>query len=190
LKDCDNAIVQDNAIVDNARGLLLDGSSASRFLRNTFSANDTAVTLFSSAEQNAFSGNRFEDNWSDLVVSGRDSSNRWSIDGRGNYWGRYRGFDFDGDGVGDMPHALLGAFERIEGNNAAARLFLLSPAAAGLELAARLSGYVAADAIDARPLVVARSARRGVTSLFVWPAALIALASLALGRRRSHAHAH
>jgi nitrous oxidase accessory protein len=190
LKDCDNAIVQNNAIVDNARGLLLDGSSASRFLGNTFSANDTAVTLFSSAEQNGFSGNRFEGNWSDLVLSGRDSSNRWSIDGRGNYWGRYRGFDFDGDGVGDVPHPLLGAFERIEGNNAAARLFLLSPAAAGLELAARLSGQVALDTVDAQPLVASRSARRGVVSPLVWPAALIALASVARVRRRSHADAH
>ncbi len=190
LKDCDNAVVQDNALVDNARGLLLDGSSASQFLGNTFSANDTAVTLFSSAEQNAFSGNRFADNWSDLVLSGRDSSNRWSIDGRGNYWGRYRGFDFDGDGIGDVPHPLLGAFERIEGNNPAARLFLLSPAAAGLELAARLSGQIAADTVDAQPLMVTRSTPGGVTTGFIWPFALIALASLAFVRRRSHADAH
>jgi parallel beta-helix repeat protein len=113
LKDCDDATVRDNAIADNARGLLVDGSSASSFIGNTFSANDTAVTLFSSAEQNAFSGNRFLDNWSDVVLSGGGSTTRWSIDGRGNYWGRYGGFDFDGDGIGDSPHPLLGAFERI-----------------------------------------------------------------------------
>ena len=153
LKDCDDSTIRHNAIVGNARGLLLDGSSVNRFSGNTFRANDTAVTLFSSAEQNVFSGNRFVDNWSDLVLSGRDSGTRWTANGRGNYWSRYRGFDFDGDGIGDTPHPLVGAFERLEGANPAARIFLQSPAAAGLELAARLSGRTADDATDDRPMV-------------------------------------
>jgi nitrous oxidase accessory protein len=149
LKDCDTSLVHDNEIVDNTRGLLVEGSSRNRFIGNRFRGNDTAVKLFSSAEQNAFAGNAFFDNWSDLVLSGRDSGTSWS----GNYWDRYRGFDFDGDGIGDAPHPLLGAFERIEGANQAARIFLRSPAAAGLELAGRLSGRIEADAIDPRPLV-------------------------------------
>jgi nitrous oxidase accessory protein len=86
------------------------------------------------------------------VLSGRDSGTHWSADGRGNYWSRYRGFDFDGDGIGEAPHPLVGAFERLEGANPAARIFLQSPAAAGLELAARLGGLAATDAIDDRPV--------------------------------------
>jgi nitrous oxidase accessory protein len=152
LKDCDDSIVRDNRIVENARGLLLDGSSMNRFERNAFHGNDTAVTLFSSAERNAFGENRFVDNWSDVVLSGRDSGTRWSIDGRGNAWSRYRGFDFDGDGIGDAAHPILGAFERIEGSTPAARLFLRSPAAMGLELAARLTTQPATDTLDDRPL--------------------------------------
>jgi nitrous oxidase accessory protein len=153
LKDCDDSTIRGNQIVENARGLLADGSSLNQFSGNIFRANDTAVTLFSSAERNAFGGNEFVDNWSDVVLSGRDSGTDWTIDGRGNYWSRYRGFDFDGDGIGDTPHSLVGAFERIEGINPAARIFLQSPAAAGLELAERLSGRHTADATDVRPLV-------------------------------------
>jgi len=152
LKDCDESIVRGNTVAGNSRGLLLDGSSTNRFKDNVFQDNDTAVTLFSSAERNAFGGNQFSGNWSDLVLSGRDSATTWTMDGRGNYWDRYRGFDFDGDGIGDSAHPLLGAFERVEGANPAARLFLQSPAAAGLELAARLGGR-AADAIDEKPVV-------------------------------------
>ncbi len=152
MKECDDSMVKGNHIDGNTRGLLLDGSSSNQFLENAFTTNDTAVTLFSSAERNRFGGNRFIDNWSDVVVSGGDAGTEWSADGRGNFWSRYRGFDFDGDGVGDAPHPLLGAFERIEGANPAARLFLLSPAAAGLELAARLSGRMS-GAVDPRPLV-------------------------------------
>ena len=153
LKDCDDSAVGDNVIVENVRGLLVDGSSSNTFRGNAFSENDTAVTLFSSAETNRFGGNAFAGNWSDVVLNGRDSMTRWSIDGRGNYWSRYRGFDFDGDGIGDRPHPILGAFEQLEGANAATRIFLQSPAATGLELARRLTGTAPTDAVDDRPLV-------------------------------------
>jgi nitrous oxidase accessory protein len=162
LKDCDDSTVRENDIVGNARGLLLDGSSANAFIGNRFDSNDTAVSLFSSAERNAFGGNEFVANWSDVVRSGRDSATQWTIDGRGNYWERYRGFDFDGDGLGDGPHPMLGAFERLEGANPIARIFLRSPAAAGLELAARLGVDPPGDAVDDRPL--SRRAPRETTS--------------------------
>jgi nitrous oxidase accessory protein len=161
LKDCDDSNVADNQIVENARGLLLEGSSRNRFIANAFRVNDTAVTLFSSAEQNVFGGNEFVDNWSDVVLSGRDSGTRWSFEGRGNYWSRYSGFDFDDDGIGEAAHPLVGAFERLEGANSAARIFLQSPAAAGLELAARLGGGTADDATDDRPLVRRSEVTRG-----------------------------
>ena len=179
LKDCDDSIVRDNQIVANARGLMLDGSAGNQFVGNTLGANDTALTLFSSAEGNAFGSNQFEDNWSDVVVSGRESRTRWSIDGRGNIWGRYRGFDFDGDGVGESPHPVVGAFERLEGANPVARLFLQSPAAAGLELAARMSGGAPADAIDDKPLIRARTLpdrRRRFPLALLFAAAASALA--------------
>jgi len=159
LKDCDDSTVAGNQIVENARGLLLEGSSRNRFTANAFRVNDTAVTLFASAEQNVFGGNEFVDNWSDVVLSGRDSGTRWSFEGHGNYWSRYGGFDFDDDGIGEAAHPLVGAFERLEGANSAARIFLQSPAARGLELAARLGGRTADDAADDRPLV-----RRGGTT--------------------------
>jgi nitrous oxidase accessory protein len=163
LKDCDDSLVSANRIAENARGLLLDGSSTNRFEGNVFRDNDTAIMLFSSAERNAFGWNEFANNWSDVVLSGRDAGTQWSIDGRGNSWTRYRGFDFDGDGIGDSAHPIVGAFERIEGATPAARLFLRSPAAMGLELASRLSGRQTTDAIDDRPLVRNCTPRSPVT---------------------------
>ena len=182
LKDCDDSIVRENAIIANARGLLIDGSSSNRFLANTLEANDTAVTLFSSAERNEFGGNRFRENWSDIVLSGRDSGTRWTVDGRGNFWSRYRGFDFDGDGIGDSAHPVVGAFERLEGVNPAARMFLQSPAAAGLELASRLSAQPARDAMDERPLV--QSGGRRDSGPAVGLAALVLIASVVTLKQR------
>jgi nitrous oxidase accessory protein len=182
LKDCDDSTVRANTLTGNGRGLLLDGSSLNEFVDNTFLANDTAVAILSSAEKrNAFGGNQFVENWSDVVLSGRDSGTRWSLDGRGNYWSRYRGFDFDGDGIGDTPHPLVGAFEQVEGANPAARLFLRSPAAAGLELAARL-GAAATDAIDDRPLVSTAATATPASIALVWPSLFVVLFLAAIGR--------
>jgi len=137
LKQCDDSAVRDNVFTDNARGLQVDGASRNRFTSNRFLYNDTGLTLFSSAEANAFSANVFDGNWSDVVVTGRGAGTRWSVDGLGNRWSGYSGFDFDGDGVGEAPHPLLTPFAAIEGGNPTARLFLQAPAATGLALAAR-----------------------------------------------------
>lgn len=190
LKECDDSRVRGNIVAENARGLLLDGSSNNQFVDNTFEANDTAATLFSSAERNAFTANRFTGNWSDVVLSGRDAGTRWSVDGRGNVWSRYRGFDFDGDGVGESPHPIQGAFERIEGSSPAARIFLQSPAAAGLELAARLGAQPSGDAVDDKPLVPHRDGgstrtRQAALLLVVGAAAAVGARAFQAGDRRS-----
>jgi nitrous oxidase accessory protein len=135
----------------------IDGSTANRLAGNRFTGNDTAIVLFASAESNVFTGNAFVRNGSDVVVKGRGSRSRWSESGRGNRWDRYRGYDFDGDGVGESAHPVLGVFEKIEGANPATRLFLRSPAAAALELAARLSLPLRSDVVDPHPLVGART---------------------------------
>jgi nitrous oxidase accessory protein len=152
IKQCDGSLIEDNLIVGNARGVLIDGASENRFVANRFLFNDTAVTLFSSAERNVFTANRFEENWSDVIVTGRGSDTRWSENGRGNRWSRYRGFDFDGDGIGDGPHPFLGPFEKLEGHQPATRLFLQSPAALALELAAGAGIAARGDAMDPAPL--------------------------------------
>jgi nitrous oxidase accessory protein len=153
IKDCDGSTVERNVIAGNPRGVQVDGSSSNAFRGNRFTWNGVALYLFASAEQNVFAGNDFDENVTDLIVSGRVSGTRWTENGRGNRWSRYAGFDFDGDGAGDLPHRLLQPFEKLEGRNPAARLFLRSPAAAALELAGRFTAPGSTDPIDEAPLV-------------------------------------
>jgi nitrous oxidase accessory protein len=174
LKECDRSVVHDNDVIDNARGLQLEGSSKNRLTGNRFHYNDVALWLFASAEENVFSENEFRDNPSALILSGGVSTNRFAENGRGNRWDDYRGFDFEGRGVGSSPHPLLGAFEKLEANNAAARLFLSSPSAGALELAARSVALAREDVVDPAPLFgpgEARERRRSVA----WGAVAAAL---------------
>jgi nitrous oxidase accessory protein len=181
LKDCDGSTVSGNGFTGNARGLQLDGSSGNKFTRNRFAQNDVAVRLLASAERNTFSANEFVQNWSDVVESGRDSTNAWSVAGVGNRWSRYSGFDFDGDGIGETTHSLLRPFERIEGANELTRLYLQSPAAGALDLAAR-SVTTAADAsTDDYPLTGAP--QRGMGREWLVGAALLLFPVLRAARR-------
>lgn len=179
LKDCDGSTVSDNRFTGNARGLQLDGSSSNRFVRNRFAQNDVAVRLLASAERNTFSANEFVQNWSDVVESGRDSTNAWSVAGVGNRWSRYSGFDFDGDGIGESAHSLLRPFERIEASTDLARLYLQSPAAGALDLAARAMPDALGISSDPHPLV---QGGRGGNRL-EWGAAAAALLLFSVVRR-------
>jgi nitrous oxidase accessory protein len=157
LKQCDDSTVRANTFVDNARGLQVDGSSRNRFTGNRFLYNDTALLLFASAEHNVLATNVFDGNWSDVVMTGRGGATAWSDAGRGNAWSGYRGFDFDGDGIGEAPHPLLTPYAAVEGANPIARLFLQSPAAAGLALAAHAGLGPGPAERDTRPLAAAPS---------------------------------
>ncbi len=175
LKDCDASVISGNQFVANARGLQLDGSAENRFLGNRFLQNDTAIRLLASAERNTFAGNEFSQNWSDVVKSGSDETTIWSENGKGNLWSRYTGFDFDGDGVGESAHALLKPFEQIEASNELARLYLQSPAAGALDLAARSTAKRTAASVDAHPLVEGSESKSGL----LWLAGVaVALAGL------------
>jgi nitrous oxidase accessory protein len=180
LKDCDGSSVSHNQFIGNARALQLDGSSSNRFAHNRFAQNDVAVRLLASAERNTFTSNEFVQNWSDVVESGRDSTNAWSLAGVGNRWSRYTGFDFNGDGVGESAHSLLRPFERIEGANELARLYLQSPAAGALDLAARAMPAGGASN-DEHPLTGAP--QRGTGHAWLMAAALLLSPLLRTARR-------
>ena len=189
LKDCDASTISDNRFVRNARGLQLDGSSINTFFRNQFFQNDTAVRLQANAERNVFSRNSFQQNWSDVVESGGESSTAWSHERAGNRWSSYAGFDFDGDGIGEAAHPLLRPFERIEGANEIARLYLQSPAAGALALVARSAARPDSASADPFPIAVAVGSRSSRVSgaahttasgPFLWMAA--AAAAVLLGR--------
>ena len=180
LKDCDRSVIVGNRFAANGRGVQLDGSSDNTFVENRFLQNDTAVRLLASAERNVFSKNEFAQNWSDVVESGANGgTTAWSRQGVGNRWSTYTGFDFDGDGVGESVHPLLRPFERVEGANALARLYLQSPAAGALDLVARSANSVRAASVDSRPL----AHHGGPSPRFGWLAAACAFLFVALGTK-------
>lgn len=144
LKDMDDAVVLENNFLDNRIGAYLDGSpreidSIGLFEGNVFAYNDIGVQLMPAVSRNQFIANSFVDNEEQVALAGggRPGANHWTVDGVGNYWSTYAGFDADGDGHGDLTYVSQRLFEDLMHREPALRLFLYSPATDALDFAAK-----------------------------------------------------
>jgi nitrous oxidase accessory protein len=161
LKDIDDLVLEENRILDNRVGLYADSTPIgpgreALVTENLIAGNGAALALQSNVRL-VFTGNRVADNLVDVRAEGAGTSarNQWSRDGRGNFWSDYRGYDGDGDGVGDLPHRYQPVLDQLVRRNPAAQAFLLTPAQLALENAARLFPIVRPEPllVDDHPLV-------------------------------------
>lgn len=164
LKDIDNLDATDNVIRANLIGIYAEGvavqpSSHAVLTGNVIAANTVGMALQGSATLTV-AGNHFSDNLTDVrpLGSRMSPSTRWSQDGRGNFWSEYRGFDANGDGIGDIPHVVDGVMDALLQRNAAAQAFLYTPAHLAIEAAARMFPLSRREpiVIDRAPIVNAR----------------------------------
>jgi nitrous oxidase accessory protein len=144
LKDIGDLLAEDNEIVANRVGIYAEGVSAQQSSRalvrgNIIAGNEVGLSLQSNAAL-TLTANRIADNLTDVRPLGRrlSSDTRWSVDGRGNSWSQYRGYDADGDGIGDLPHRMDGAMDALVQRAPLAQAFLYTPAHLALEAAARM----------------------------------------------------
>ncbi len=160
-KDADRLLVRENRIVRNRIGLELDGTPATiggwaRIERNLIAFNEVGFSLMSTTAITV-TENTIVENLLPVQPRGavRAAANRWSIDGRGNHWGDYAGFDADGDGIGDIPYRRTDLLEDLSDRAPALQAFLFTPAHLALEAAARLMPIVRAEPVveDQAPLM-------------------------------------
>ena len=144
LKDIGDLVAEDNTIVANRIGIYAesvpsDPSREAIFTRNLIAGNEIGLALQSTAALTV-TGNRIAENLVDVRPLGRHLSAgmRWFRDGRGNSWGQYRGYDADGDGIGDVPHRVEDAMDHLVRRNPLVQAFLYTPAHLALEAAARM----------------------------------------------------
>jgi nitrous oxidase accessory protein len=150
LKDMDGLIAEDNVIVGNRVGMHLDNSPSEfdvvhDLRRNVVAYNDVGLGFLPNVQRNRFTENTFLDNVEQVAVlgSGTLRKNEFAVDGRGNFWSDYRGFDIDDDGIGETVYRADAFFENLIDRQPRMRLFLFSPAQHALEMAARAFPIVA-----------------------------------------------
>jgi nitrous oxidase accessory protein len=144
LKDIDDLVLEDNLILANRVGIYADntplGPGREAIVRgNTILGNDAALTLQSNVAL-TFYDNQVANNLTDVRTEGAglSSNNRWSANGRGNYWDQYQGYDQDGDGIGDIPYKYELVMNEMLRRTPLVRAFIYTPASQAIERAARL----------------------------------------------------
>lgn len=142
-KDVDDVVMIDNVIHHNRLGITMEGAphtpgSVVEITGNLIGFNQVAIELTSTTGA-VFSGNTFVGNLGQVEGRGGDiqKNNRWALEGRGNYWDDYRGYDADGDGIGDLEYRYEGAFDDLIQENEALRAYRFSPAQTALDLGAK-----------------------------------------------------
>ena len=161
LKDIDDLVIERNSFTANRVGIYADNTPLGRdrkavVVDNLIAGNEAALALQSTARL-TFVGNTVVDNLEAVRTEGRGVSPEtvWSADGRGNFWDEYRGYDRDGDGIGDLAYRYETVMNEIVRRAPLARAFLHTPAHLALENAARLFPLYrpAALVLDEHPLM-------------------------------------
>lgn len=160
-KDVDNIEMVGNQVHHNRLGLTMEGApiTPGAFLRiedNLIGYNDVALFL-STTVGGEFGGNTFTGNLRQVDTKGGslEHHNTWQIDGRGNYWDDYRGYDANGDGRGDIEYRYRSAFSELVQRDESLKAYAFTHAQAAVDLAARwFPAYeYAPTVVDQAPLM-------------------------------------
>ncbi|PID79421.1 copper ABC transporter substrate-binding protein [bacterium DOLZORAL124_64_63] len=140
-KETSDLTIENNEVLYCASGLYIDVSPFQPDTFNSFKNNIIAycgfgVRFLNDWHDNIFQSNDFSDNLTQVVVGGGGvaTGHQWD----GNYWSDYKGFDQDGDGVGDTPHEIYVYSDRIWLDNSYAQFFKGSPLLETLDFLERL----------------------------------------------------
>ncbi len=162
LKEIDGVDVAGNIIHDNRIGVYIDTSPLSYDVYNTFDTNliaynDIGLGLLPSSTRNIFTRNSMVDNLEQVAVLGGGplGENTWSVDGIGNFWSDYAGYDADGDGIGDVAFQNRQLSEQLMTTWPVLQLFRFSVAETAVDFGSEAVPVFRQEPIfeDAHPLV-------------------------------------
>ena len=162
LQTATDPVVRGNTFVGNGVGVFFDNVIHGDFGDNLVAGNWLGLELFANSEHTTLSGNAMVGNTFDASGGGAPGAYAFCREGRGNYWGRALrdGYDLDGDGVLDTPHAASSPLAELALTRESLRPLLESPAAHALDWAERtFPVFAGAAAVDSCALAHAPGLR-------------------------------
>jgi nitrous oxidase accessory protein len=122
LKEMSDCYIYGNKFVKNTTAIRMEGGSRNKFEKNEFLENGWAMNIQASCEDNVITLNNFEGNTFDMSTNGTLVLNTFDK----NYWDKYKGYDLNRDGIGDVPYHPISLFAIIAEQNPSAMLLFRS----------------------------------------------------------------
>lgn len=137
LRTMQDSVVENNIVAGNQRGFFIYDVEYVTLRGNLVVDNAVGVHLAAGSTRNTVQGNDFVANREQVrYVGARDEAwgaSRGAREG-GNHWSNYRGWDRDGDGVGDVPYEANDLIDRLQVRYPAMALLMGSPSVQALRL--------------------------------------------------------
>jgi len=150
LKDIYDSNITDNQFNRNTVGLYSEACNRIQVEGNNFENNGWAVKIMANSMDNVFTHNNFLANTFDIATNSRQNFNAFNQ----NYWNRYRGYDLDKDGIGDIPFHPVKLFSLLTEKNEPTLMLMRSIFVEIMDLAeSYIPILTPATLIDAEPLM-------------------------------------
>ncbi|WP_417778050.1 nitrous oxide reductase family maturation protein NosD [Stutzerimonas xanthomarina] len=135
------------------KALFIYNSLFNTIANNHFEHSTLGIHLTAGSEDNRISGNAFIGNQQQVkYVANR--TQEWSIDGRGNYWSDYLGWDRNSDGLGDVAYEPNDNVDRLLWLYPQVRLLMNSPSIEVLRWVQRAFPVIKSPGVqDSHPLM-------------------------------------
>jgi nitrous oxidase accessory protein len=150
LKDISDSRLVQNRFAHNTVGLLIEGGGQLTVEANRFLQNGWAIRLMANSPRNRFAGNVFDGNSFDMTTNSRSTEAVVA----GNWWDRYRGYDLDRDGRGDVAFRPVRLFSLLVANNPSSMILMRSAFVDLLDTAERALPILTPETlVDGSPLM-------------------------------------
>lgn len=106
LKDIGHSQIRNNYFFMNTTALYMEGCGKTMIRNNNFRKNGWAIRLLGDCYEDTLTNNNFIGNTFDLATNASQNLNLIE----GNYWDKYRGYDLDKNGRGDIPYNPLSLY--------------------------------------------------------------------------------
>lgn len=153
LKDIDNSEIYFNSFLKNTTGIYSEGSNKLLVRNNIFENNGWAMKILGNCYDNVFTGNAYVNNIFDLATNTSKNNNKFEQ----NYWDKYKGYDLEKDGTGDVPYRPMNLFSMLIETSPDAIILLNSFMVEVIDFAEKISpAFTPETLIDEKPLMAWR----------------------------------
>lgn len=150
LKDIDRSIISHNIFMNNTTAIYMDNSNNNEIFNNDFKKNGLSLEIYGNSWNNKIYHNLFENNMFDVATNSFENPNEYYE----NFWDKYKGYDLNKDGLGDVPYKPVSLFSFWVSRYPTLSILIRSPMVDFLELLEKVFPVLTpAKLIDTKPLM-------------------------------------